>query len=149
MAFTSEVDKDKKFGSRFKQRKFDQVHAAGEGKGTDKPGMEAGKASPDADTQERDLQDNQEQTRETPADIVKAHGPAHTVTVHHNHVEKKHKVISHHEDAHMHESEHGSPEEAYQHAQGLASEAKPEGMAENAAEGAEDMLGAAGSQNPA
>lgn len=50
---------------------------------------------------------------EGPAQVVAQHGPAHTVTVHHDHANKKHKVVSHHGGGFMHESDHGSPEEAH------------------------------------
>ena len=53
--------------------------------------------------------------------VVAKHGPAHQITMHHDHSEGGvHTVTSHHGEkgkAHVHHSEHGSTEEAHDHAQ--------------------------------
>ena len=114
-------DGEKKFGSKFRQRKYNEMHAASKGEGTgDTHGMQAGKDSPTADTKDRDLMGQQEQTAENPRDLVQAHGPAHSVHVHHNAEDNSSEVISHHGDGHMHKSTHKDRKAAHQHAAGLS-----------------------------
>jgi hypothetical protein len=55
-----------------------------------------------------------------PQDTVNEHGPAHSVTVHHDHANNKHHVFSHHADGHMSHSTHASAPDAHSHAAQLA-----------------------------
>ena len=54
------------------------------------------------------------------AQVAQQHGPAVEVNVMHNHEAGEHHVSSKHPDGHMHESMHGSAEEAHEHAKKLA-----------------------------
>lgn len=49
-------------------------------------------------------------------DVVAQHGKARKVIIHHDHEGHKHHVTTHHEDGHVNESDHATPEEA--HAEG-------------------------------
>jgi hypothetical protein len=135
-----------KFGSRFKARKRDEMHSASMGKNTEKPGMEMGKESPNADTESRDTTDQQEQTSENPREVVEAHGPAHSVHVHHNHANKSHKVMSHHADGFMSESDHPTPDAAHKHAAVLGGGADMNQPPDATSEQSGDMMGEATSQ---
>lgn len=59
-----------------------------------------------------------EGAKEAPEAVVAAHGPAHSVTIHHG--AGKHKVISHHQGGFMHESEHSDPASAHEEGKTLA-----------------------------
>jgi hypothetical protein len=66
------------------------------------PGAEAG----NHDVSSRDI-----------SDVVKEHGPAHSIVMHHDHENGVHTVTSHHgKHGHMHHSEHKSAAEAHDHA---------------------------------
>src|SRR5271166_2617925 len=56
----------------------------------------------------------------SPEEVVAQHGPAHTVTVHHDHTANKHHVMSHHGDGHMHESDHETAADAHVHGRKLS-----------------------------
>ena len=58
--------------------------------------------------------------------VAAEHGPASTVTVHHDHAAKKHHVVSRHPDGHMHTSDHASAADAHDHAAQLGGEANTE-----------------------
>jgi hypothetical protein len=72
---------------------------------------------------------------ESPEAVVAAHGPAHQVTINHDHEMGTHSVHSMHADGHEHQSEHGSVEEAHEHAKNLAMDdannERPEGEEED------------------
>lgn len=146
MAFES--NDGSKFGSRFKARKHDEFHSASTGKGSgSKQEMSTGKEGPDADTQERDTTEQQEKTSENPRETVQAHGPAHSVHVHHNRENKKHRVISHHDDGHMADSEYGSEKEAHDAAATLGgADSMPASSPDSAMEQSGDLMGPATSQ---
>lgn len=113
MAFPTK-DGQKKFGSAFKTKRYDEFHA---------PSAEHEKSeSPVFEAAEKEGQDEQQQNEghENPQEVVAEHGPAHSVHIHHDHENKKHKVVSHHADGHMHESEHGTPDEAHEHGKQLS-----------------------------
>lgn len=57
---------------------------------------------------------------ESPEQVVEAHGPAHHISIEHNHSGGEHHVHSHHQDGHHHHSTHGSVGEAHDHARALA-----------------------------
>jgi hypothetical protein len=65
-------------------------------------------------------QEMEGQEPEDGAQIAEQHGPATEVNVMHQHEAGMHHVTSHHPDGHMHESDHGSAEEAHEHAKKLA-----------------------------
>ena len=69
--------------------------------------------------------------------VAQEHGPAVEVNISHNHEAGQHHVASQHPDGHQHESDHGSVEEAHEHAKKLAGageEHEPEGMGDDEAE---------------
>jgi len=45
--------------------------------------------------------------------VAMEHGPAHKLTIEHDHDGGEHKITSHHEDGHVHHSTHSSPAEAH------------------------------------
>lgn len=109
MAFATK-DGKQRFGSAFKAKRYDEFHA---------PSAEhEEKESPVFEAAEKEGQE--EGHKESPEQVVAEHGPAHTTVTHHDHETGKHKVVSHHKDGHMHESEHASSDEAHDHAKGLA-----------------------------
>jgi len=57
---------------------------------------------------------------ESPEAVVAAHGPAHQVTINHDHEMGTHSVHSMHADGHEHHSEKASAEEAHEHAKNLS-----------------------------
>ena len=52
--------------------------------------------------------------------IAAEHGPAHTIQINHDHEMGVHEVHSDHPSGHHHVSQHGSVEEAHEHAHKLA-----------------------------
>jgi hypothetical protein len=72
---------------------------------------------------------------ESPESVVAAHGPANEVNITHDHAMGMHSVHSMHADGHEHQSEHGSVEEAHEHAKNLAMDdannERPEGEEED------------------
>lgn len=52
--------------------------------------------------------------------VSQEHGPAVEVNISHEHEMGSHHVRSSHPDGHMHESDHGSAEEAHEHGKKLA-----------------------------
>lgn len=69
---------------------------------------------------------------EDPAQVAAEHGPAQEVHV--MHAEGAHHVTSEHPDGHHHESDHGSVEEAHEHAKKLAGAGAEEGAHESEGE---------------
>ena len=57
---------------------------------------------------------------QSPEQVAQEHGPAVEVNVMHNHEAGQHSVHSKHQDGHEHQSEHGSVDEAHDHAKKLA-----------------------------
>lgn len=53
--------------------------------------------------------------------VVQEHGPAHTIGIQHQDESGQHHVHSVHADGHMHQSVHGSREEAHDYARKLGS----------------------------
>lgn len=90
----------KKFSNKDSQRTHDRMTSA-------KPMQQA--------PQEGEMQDE-----EAPEQVAEAHGPAHHLEIHHDHEMGVHEVHSDHPDGHHHVSQHGSVEEAHEHAQKLA-----------------------------
>jgi hypothetical protein len=140
MAFQTK-DGARKFGSAFRAKKYDEFHKAS----AETPVHEA-KETPEfeAGEQEGKVEDKvgQEPMHEAPHEVVAAHGKANSVHIHHDHANGKHKVVSHHEDGHMHESEHGSAGEAHDHGKQLAQADEDQLQnEENKAEGGEQDSG--------
>ena len=115
MAFPTK-DGQRKFGSAFRAKKYDEFHKAAP---VESPEHEA-KQSPEFEAGEQEGKKENEAGQEAPHEVVAAHGKAHSVHIHHDHENGKHKVVSHHEDGHMHESEHGSAAEAHDHGKQLS-----------------------------
>ena len=57
---------------------------------------------------------------EQPEQVAAEHGPATEIHVEHNHEAGQHHVQSMHPDGHEHHSDHGSVDEAHEHAKKLA-----------------------------
>lgn len=76
-----------------------------------------------------------------PQDTVNEHGPAHSVTVHHDHANNKHHVMSHHADGHMSHSMHASAPDAHSHAAQLAGNEGGNTAAENDSQAANPNMG--------
>jgi hypothetical protein len=51
--------------------------------------------------------------------VAQEHGPAHEIHIEHDHQSGTHRVRSMHQDGYEHQSEHGSAEEAHDHAKDL------------------------------
>lgn len=128
MAFPTK-DGKRTFGSAFRTKKYDSFH------GPEAAAEPAEKKSPVIDAAQGKEEGAAEQGENNPQAVVAEHGPAHTVITHHDHETGKHKVVSHHKDGHMHESEHGTSDEAHEHGKQLAKSDMDE--AEGAEQGAE------------
>ena len=76
-----------------------------------------------------------------PQETVNEHGPAHSVTVHHDHANNKHHVMSHHADGHMSHSMHASASEAHSHGAQLAANEGGNTAAENDSQEANPNMG--------
>lgn len=93
-----------KYSNKDSQRTHDRMHSAKskpyEPTGMEEPGEQPGE--------------------EDGAQIAEQHGPAHTIQIQHDHEMGVHEVHSDHPDGHHHASQHGSVEEAHEHAHKLA-----------------------------
>ena len=116
----------KKFGSAYVGKKKDEMHG----------GMNAAHEAAETPEFEKGEQEGMKEGGEQPQQVVAQHGKAHTVHVAHDHKANKHKVVSTHEDGHVHESDHGSPQEAHDAGKQLA----------GAGEGAEEEQPAMGAE---
>jgi len=118
MAFTSK-DGKKRFGSAYVAKRYDENHPSEEkNAGAEHEEM---KETPEQEMKETPMEEKKEEkegTEEHP--VVTEHGPAHTVHIKHDHTAKRHHVTSHHNDGHVHESEHATPDEAHSEAAKLA-----------------------------
>jgi hypothetical protein len=113
-------DGQRKFGSAFRAKKYDEFHAEPAGH-TEQTYNEHNQADQSGKGKKQVSKSEQPGTEhETPQEVVKTHGRAHSVHIHHDHENGKHKVVSHHEDGHMHESEHESVADAHDHGKQLA-----------------------------
>lgn len=65
-------------------------------------------------------QDGMEMGEQDGSAVAQEHGPATEVNISHEHEMGSHHVRSSHPDGHMHESDHGSAEEAHEHGKKLA-----------------------------
>jgi hypothetical protein len=100
----------KKFGNKFQGAHYDKMHGKSAEEANEAPEFEAGEQEGAAEG----VDEGQDQGGAEA--VVKAHGPAHTVTIKHDHEANKHHVHSSHKDGHEHLSEHGSAQEAHDHA---------------------------------
>jgi hypothetical protein len=121
----------KKFGSIFAGKKYDEDHTEDgmhtEGKETEHE--EEPKITSERDQFNGDKKQGEEQltdpdeTKEPGEEthpVVEAHGPAHKVTVQHDHKAGRHTTTSHHPDGHMNTSTHEAAAEAHEEARKLA-----------------------------
>jgi len=106
MAFESKREPGKMFGSVYRQRRFDGYS------GSAQPG--------ETNENEHAEPKNLSGDKDAPADIVAAHGLAHSVTYNHDHNGGSHKVSAQFEDGHTHSSDHASAKEAIEHGSRLA-----------------------------
>ena len=110
--FESKRTPGKKFGSAFVGRRYD---AKGEKEAPETPEQEHNE-SPDMEKHEQDQGEEKKEMHP----VVAEHGPAHTVTIKHDHKNKKHHVESEHDDGHRNLSEHETPEQAHEEGGSLA-----------------------------
>lgn len=128
MAYESTREPGKKFMNKFVGRKFDS-YDAGPQPGEVNENEHAEPAEPrKLDVEPKDASVPKSETAETaavetPSATVQAHGPAHSVTYHHDHDGGMHTVRSAHSDGHTTDSTHGSTAEAYAHGGPLSYEA--------------------------
>jgi len=122
MAFSTK-DGKKKFGSAYAAKRYDSAH--------DEPANEKdakkkfGKVLSD---KEGDLKHEMDESPETQHEegedemhpVVAEHGAAHHVSIHHDHNNGKHTVVSHHEDGHVNTSEHQDAKTAHEEGGKLA-----------------------------
>lgn len=137
--FTSK-DGMKKAGSKFVTDKYDKFHGPDEHKAepiTNAFG-ESKKSQPAAKNKQDEGMNHEEHD---PKQVVSEHGKATNITIHHDDVAGKHKVMSHHPDGHMEESDHASAAEAHEHGKQLA------GADENPEENPEDEFGGSQADN--
>ena len=122
MAYTSKSGRQ--FTNRSQMMHEDRRHGAGIGAAVEQPKEDEGWGEEDGEA------------------IAGEHGPAHMVTVTHDHEAGTHHVHSEHPDGHVHESDHESAEAAHDHAKKLAghehSEAAIEGLKQFADEEGEE-----------
>jgi hypothetical protein len=107
--YESKREPGRKFGSAFVGKRFDKG-MGGEGaehESKESPEFEAG--------EQEGMKEKGEQHP-----VVAAHGPAHTVTIKHDHKRGKHSVESHHDDGHRNLTEHETPEQAHEEGGSLA-----------------------------
>lgn len=103
----------KHFSSKFKMNRHAKAHAKD--------------AMPQMHNDNEDTQNENGPDEGDINDVVAQHGPAQEINIHHDHEAGKHKVTSSH-DGHTHESEHGTAEEAHEHAKVAAGIAPTEDM---------------------
>lgn len=121
--FPSQLDPSKKFGSRFKQRKFDDVHK-GDIKDTAMEPM--GKPMSTAHEQaeipqfEAGEKEGQQEAAGMQHPVVAEHGKAVKATVTHDHANNRHHVVSRHEDGFVNTSDHDNAQGAHDEAAKLA-----------------------------
>jgi hypothetical protein len=113
MAFPTK-DGNKKFGSRFAQRKYDSVHAdkAPQGKMMDAAHEAAETPTFEAGEQEGAKEAMDQKQENNPAQVVAKHGKAIHVHTSHDHMADKHHVHSVHQDGHVHDSDHATAQDA-------------------------------------
>lgn len=116
MAFQTK-DGKKKFGSAFVAKRYDSMH------NTPTKGDEAeageGKSNLGGDLKAKHSQ-RMNETESTVHPVVTEHGSANTVTIHHDHKNNKHSVVSHHEDGHVHMADHEDAKTAHEEGGQLA-----------------------------
>lgn len=105
-------DKKRKFGSAYVAKRYDENHPEEHDEKNETPMQEH------EETPEQEKKEKEENTEEHP--VVKKHGKAHSIHIKHDHVAKKHHVMSQHEDGHTNESDHPTADEAHAEASKLA-----------------------------
>ena len=126
----------KSYGSSFVAKRKDKEHGEAESPkssamGTSKPNPMEPKEEPRTDetgeakfsAKEATAPDNDVLANPEGVDagaVAAEHGPASSVTIHHDHQGGKHVVVSRHPDSHMNMSQHGSHEEAHAAAKQLS-----------------------------
>ena len=127
MAFQSKDGKS--FGSKFVAKRRDSEHdkMAGDvmGQTSQKPGVTP---TPEHEAAEKPQFEAGEKEGQAEG-VVAEHGPATNVTVHHDHKNNRHHVVSRHADGHMNTSDHASSQEAHDTASTLGG-AQPSGQAQ-------------------
>lgn len=110
-------DGKKSFGSGFAARRYDEVHAKDE-----KPeaGSQVDHAMHQVNEPVEPKKEMEHEGEEEMHPVVKEHGAAHTVHIHHDKATGKHHVKSEHEDGHINDSDHETPEEAHEQGGKLA-----------------------------
>lgn len=122
----------KKFGSAYVGKRHDMEHDKANQVMQDTSAHEKAE-TPEFERGEQEGQKEAPEQNEQPSQVVSEHGPATHVTVHHDHKNNKHHVVSHHSSGYMHTSDHGSAQEAHDAASVLGG-AEPSAQAEAAPE---------------
>jgi len=131
--FESKKTPGKKFGSSFAGKRYDQDHSSdgmhkmGEEE-TKEPRVQNEHETPEEDkaesrTDEEGEGTNPDADEQGEADthpVVAEHGPAHTVTIHHDEDAGRHTVVSHHKTGHMHTAVHEDAGKAHEEGKKLA-----------------------------
>jgi hypothetical protein len=79
------------------------------------------------------MEDEMEHEEGEHEDVVAEHGKAHDIHMKLDHARGVHHVHSTHEDGHVHKSQHGSVDEAVEHAKKMAGSPEHEGLEDEAA----------------
>jgi hypothetical protein len=112
-------DGTKKFGSAFAARRYDEVHANSDEQKPE-PGSQVSHAMHEVKEPVEPKHESEKEGEEEVHPVVQQHGKAHSVHITHDHVNNKHHVKSEHEDGHVNESDHETPEEAHEQGGKLA-----------------------------
>jgi hypothetical protein len=161
MAFQSKNGKS--YGSKFVARRHDAAHSEPENQtqSTGAPKMtsvpkEESRTNPQGEAKfsakEATAPDNNVENNPEGVDasqVASEHGPAVSVSTHHDHKNNKHKVISHHPDGHVHVSDHQSQQDAHNAAGKLGgTDSQNAGAPEGDQTGDGDMFGQDGFSTP-
>lgn len=111
-------DGSKSFGSKFAARRYDEVHGANNEKPEEGSHVEHAMHQVKEPVESKKESENEGEQEVHP--VVQEHGKAHTVHITHDHAANKHHVRSEHEDGHVNESDHETPEEAHEQGGKLA-----------------------------
>ncbi len=129
----------RKFGSAFVAKRRDTEHAKSENRtmDTQEPGKptepkeeprtaESGMAKKTSAYPGHEVENTADTKAEPegvdPSAVAAQHGPASSVTIHHNHQGGQHHVVSRHADGHMHKGDFGSAPDAHAAAKQLSGE---------------------------
>lgn len=114
------ADGTKKFGSKFAARRYDEVHANKSEQEKPEAGSQVAHAMHEVKEPVEPKHEAEKEGEQEVHPVVQQHGKAHSVHITHDHAANKHHVKSEHEDGHINESDHETPEEAHEQGGKLA-----------------------------